>query len=933
MLVVNGVVVTTVLLSWPHDESAAVQAVRPLAVGTTWVYEVFDHEVASGTKTQQILAEAGLSGALLDAPVLSTTYTDYPGLGPTASLTYLGVSPTGLRQHGLVRGAAFQKVVPPAPSFELPLARGQRWSYDGTVGTDGLRFEAEVESRGVVRVAGRVLPDCAHVVTEQEWTSSSSGASTTETIEEWWCPGVGVVRTVDSIPDLDVAVREELASFQGPDDGWTARPQTPHAVPAGGVDPPGTHAGFTPARTNARADGHVSPRLAWTDNRPTSQDFPPVGDGTVMIVAEHDGEVAATDLDSGQVRWRLRFPGPIVAQPTIVGDLVLVADAARNLWALDLRDGTARWGHRFGDVVSAAPGSTGTDAVVVVDDGTVQALDLDDGTTTWTARLGRRAPNPPAITGDAVVVADTLGSVLALDPGTGAELWSAELDGSLVSGPTLAGDCAVLADDGGVLYCLRPDDGGIGWERRTNHFPGFQLAATDEVVVAVGDHAHLDAYDLADGSHRWHTDLDETRTGPAIVGDQVVTVSEAGHLRVVDLADGGRAQDWRLPRPGSSTSLTADIPLGLVGDVLVVCATTSSAAYGNVLWAYPLTEGSAHDGVSFRATVRAVPARLVGPAELDETTLLVPASDGALYRVPPAGAPDVLAGPADGELPGVVVQGDVVLTQVGSEVLAFRGDGATPRWRVTGAEPVHAAVPAASGDTVYVPLATSGLLAVDRETGEELWRHPLTDAFGVGAPLVLPGGDVALAVGSLARYDARTGEQRWELPGSVAFSSLAYDDGVVYADLVSDTDAALTAVDADSGRVLWSRPNPATNLFLGPAAHDGVVVLASSTGAVTAYDGHSGASLWRFQMSTAPAGPPLILDGRVYLSESGRTEDLYSREYRISAHDLRTGAFAGAYQPPSTGYPVHAAVGLSQGTLLLPATTGLGASVVLLEPR
>ena len=127
------------------------------------------------------------------------------------------------------------------------------------------------------------------------------------------------------------------------------------------------------------------------------------------------------------------------------------------------------------------------------------------------------------------------------------------------------------------------------------------------------------------------------------------------------------------------------------------------------------------------------------------------------------------------------------------------------------------------------------------------------------------------------------------------FSTAAYDGGQVFADLArADHPAGLAAIDAATGEIRWTRPNVAQQVFVGPAADDGVVVYTDSTGLVTALDATNGAELWHLRVDTPLAGTPVVTDGRVYLVEQGYQQDLNQRAARVTAYDARSGAFLGA---------------------------------------
>jgi hypothetical protein len=177
----------------------------------------------------------------------------------------------------------------------------------------------------------------------------------------------------------------------------------------------------------------------------------------------------------------------------------------------------------------------------------------------------------------------------------------------------------------------------------------------------------------------------------------------------------------------------------------------------------------------------------------------------------------------------------------------------------------------------------------------------------------------------------------WSVPDSQTYANAAYDDGTVFAEIVGNSRrSGLAAIDAATGRIRWLRESANTAFFVGPAAGDGVVVHGDSLGLVVAWDERTGAELWRVQLSSPLAGTPAVIDGRVYLAEQGRTEDVFQRDYRVSVHDARTGRFLGAYQPLTSTFTGSPSVtGTPDGRLLVPMGGGVGdsGSILILEPH
>ena len=155
------------------------------------------------------------------------------------------------------------------------------------------------------------------------------------------------------------------------------------------------------------------------------------------------------------------------------------------------------------------------------------------------------------------------------------------------------------------------------------------------------------------------------------------------------------------------------------------------------------------------------------------------------------------------------------------------------------------------------------------------WFHDLDTFDSYTAPLAV-NGVVYFAVGHsiIHALDARTGKLLWQYDPDVANSAgkakmragwgirgIAYKDGKVFT---GTRDGRLIAVDAKSGKLLWSQqtlPVDDTNYITGPPfiAGDKVMIgfggsdYGPGRGYVTAYDINSGKQAWRFYV--VPGNP------------------------------------------------------------------------------
>jgi outer membrane protein assembly factor BamB len=145
---------------------------------------------------------------------------------------------------------------------------------------------------------------------------------------------------------------------------------------------------------------------------------------------------------------------------------------------------------------------------------------------------------------------------------------------------------------------------------------------------------------------------------------------------------------------------------------------------------------------------------------------------------------------------------------------------------------------AVDGQHLVLTTARGDVVVVDPATGEERWRHRLTDQVRtppVSDGTIVTAGDVA---GRVTAWDLETGDQVWSVdPGTVL--ALGETDGVV----VVLADGLAHGYRADDGDLLWTRA-------VSGAGGEAVVGLGSTVAVGTAedvvgLDPANGQELWR----------------------------------------------------------------------------------------
>lgn len=227
---------------------------------------------------------------------------------------------------------------------------------------------------------------------------------------------------------------------------------------------------------------------------------------------------------------------------------------------------------------------------------------------------------------------------------------------------------------------------------------------------------------------------------------------------------------------------------------------------------------------------------------------------------------------ADETMYGRAVVDDAVYATTSNGLVSVT-PGGEERWTVeaAGDEEFRYSTPAVVDDVVYVGAdateiecgddAESALVALDAESGDELWRTSL-DGDHLLAPTVADGTVFVVSAATM------------------------------------DNDGDLYAVDAETGTVRWRATTGSTGIGSGAAppvaVADGTVFTANENG-LAAFDAESGEELWQADTNYLKGNyenAPTVVDGTVFVGTGGRGAD--APFYALDAED---GSIRWTYRP------------------------------------
>ncbi|MGB1270844.1 MAG: outer membrane protein assembly factor BamB, partial [Endozoicomonas sp.] len=189
-------------------------------------------------------------------------------------------------------------------------------------------------------------------------------------------------------------------------------------------------------------------------------------------------------------------------------------------------------------------------------------------------------------------------------------------------------------------------------------------------------------------------------------------------------------------------------------------------------------------------------------------------------------------------------------------------------------------VPAISSDVVFVSDAEGNVLALNRETGKELWKRRLENA-RVGGGVSAGAGMVLLGTlnGEVIALNQEDGRDLWKTRVSSEVLSAPVTDGAFVA--VQSIDDRLTVLNALSGELLWRQDTlqPALTLrgSAEPLLYREAVFAGFASGEAKAFRLENGAPLWSSRVAVPKGstelermvdikGAPLMVGDSLYLA-------------------------------------------------------------------
>ena len=234
----------------------------------------------------------------------------------------------------------------------------------------------------------------------------------------------------------------------------------------------------------------------------------------------------------------------------------------------------------------------------------------------------------------------------------------------------------------------------------------------------------------------------------------------------------------------------------------------------------------------------------------------------------------------------------------------------------------YAASPVLYGGTVVVAAeseAETTLIALDRKTGDEVWRTPRPTNSSYSSPVLLRvgGREQILISGNqqIRAYDPATGRNLWQANGSTKHTcgTVTGEGELVVASGGYPGSETFCAKADGSGEVLWRNRQKCYEQSL--IMHGGIVYAVNDTGVAYCWDARTGRELWKKRLAGPISSSPVLVGDRVYVTNERGTTFVFkanrSRFVSLARNQLGDDAFP---TPTFLDGRIYARVGVQRGS-------------------
>lgn len=470
------------------------------------------------------------------------------------------------------------------------------------------------------------------------------------------------------------------------------------------------------------------------------------------------------------------------------------------------------------------------------------------------------------------------GLLVAVDQDTGRQVWAVQLPGqyAFTSAPTVHNGVVYVdgAGSGGTLYAVAAGNGAALWTAAVGGYHSSPVVTDDGVYVSFSCNG---TYRFAPqtGALMWKrvASCDGATGTTPVLHNGKLYVRDLTHLTVLDSTTGAVIDSTSTYDSTTTPTFNGDTGYFLQTNNFLQGGTLRAidTATSTVLWSQA---GDGH--------LSTAPLMLSSGIAIGSTSGIIALLDpntGAIEWSADAGAPILAPGERnDDPMVGLAASADHLFVPATNTLVAYQGAEHT-------LEPPTAAPPLPTPPDAGVAAATTYQINANhdgravtspRATLRRAWSRdlgaPVSYPVVVGSRVFVSSGPVSDVRAALWALNARDGSVLWgpvNPGGGLPIEGIAADSANLY---VVTSDGLLRALDQTTGRLVWSMSLPGQGQSNSPpTVYKGVVYVNATgeSGTLYAIAAGTGALLWAAPVENGDDSAPVATDDGVYVSFSG----------------------------------------------------------------
>ena len=283
--------------------------------------------------------------------------------------------------------------------------------------------------------------------------------------------------------------------------------------------------------------------------------------GGTVFVGSQKGELAALNLDNGQVYWKFSTGSPIgESSPAYGNGAVYIGDLGGWLNALNATNGQKLWAFKTDNEIKSSPVVVGDRLLIGSYDQNLYCLSTRNGALLWKVRTNGPVHSTPSVSGGLAFIAGCDEVFRAIRISDGKEMFSIASGAYTGASPAIRGTAAYYGTFNNEVLMVDLTNRSIAWryQHPERKFPFYASAALTPTRIVVGGRDKMVHGLTPAGKAAWtFATRARVESSPAIAGGRVYVGSNDGRFYVLNVETGAKLWEFNAGSPFSASPAIA----------------------------------------------------------------------------------------------------------------------------------------------------------------------------------------------------------------------------------------------------------------------------------------------------------------------------------------------------------------------------------------